>query len=354
MSKPADFPYAGVLERLDPQVDADAAARLALTAFGVAARTEKLTGERDQNFRVQPLDGGAARLLKISNSAEDPAIADLQTQALLHIADHAPHIPTPRVYPALDGAHAAPWRNSAGALCTVRLLSFLDGEPLSALPGSLALARSVGAALAAFNNAVSAFRHSAEDHDLLWDLQRADRVAAIAETLPDAERRELARAGLAVFSERAAARLPSLPVQLIHNDLNPHNILINRRTGTVSGIIDLGDAVRAPRINDVAVAAAYHVGADRDPLAGIEALLEGYVGVLPLRVEEVEVLLALVVGRLAMSVAISSWRAEKDPANRAYIVRNLPAALAGLERLVALDFHAATTRLCAAARNASP
>ena len=64
--------------------------------YGFEPRATRLTGERDENFRLTA-DDGAEYVLKIANPAENPAETDLQTAALLHIEKTDPGLPCPRV-----------------------------------------------------------------------------------------------------------------------------------------------------------------------------------------------------------------------------------------------------------------
>ena len=64
--------------------------------YGFEPRVTRLTGERDENFRLTA-DDGAEYVLKIANPAESPAETDLQTAALLHIEKTDPTLPCPRV-----------------------------------------------------------------------------------------------------------------------------------------------------------------------------------------------------------------------------------------------------------------
>ena len=95
MSRSSHTPEGGVLEAKAPAFTAAEAEDIAQRVFGIAASAHPLDSERDQNFRLCSVDGLDC-VLKIANPAEDPAVLDLQTEALLHIA---------RVDPDL-GAHS--------------------------------------------------------------------------------------------------------------------------------------------------------------------------------------------------------------------------------------------------------
>ncbi len=84
------------LDRNPPTFRDEAVRRIAADLFGLEGEFKSLASERDQNFRIQ-----AARseqyVLKIANVDEDPDVADLQVQGLLHVENVDPGMPVPRV-----------------------------------------------------------------------------------------------------------------------------------------------------------------------------------------------------------------------------------------------------------------
>jgi len=161
--------------------------------------------------------------------------------------------------------------------------------------------------------------------------------------ITERERRELAQGALDRFERDAKPRLAALPAQPIHNDFNIYNVLVDPAdTDRIAGILDFGDMVRAPAIDDLAVAAAYQVGTGDDPLADIAPFVAAYHGVRPLQPPEVEMLFNLIVARLVMVVAISGWRAERHPENAAYLLRNNPLSWARLAACERVGTEAAT------------
>lgn len=331
-------PLAGVLDRPAPPVSPEAAEAIAQRCFGVSGRARALAGERDRNFQLVGAGGGitegAAWMLKVIHPDEDPGVSDLQTEALREVARVDPGVPVPRVVEPLPGAiervEVAP-----GVSCAVRLTTWIEGVPLSESASVGAdIAAQLGSVLGRIDRALEGLRHPAEEHVLLWDTARVltddERYAVLVGPQAD-----LAEA-LAPVRERLLAGLPDLPRQLIHNDLNPHNVIV--RGGRVAGVIDVGDLVRGPRVQDPAVAAAYLID-PAQPLVGPAALLAAYREVVALSAAEVEAFLDLVLARLGLAMAISRRRAERHPGNAAYILRNHERARAGLEALTRLGLH---------------
>ncbi|WP_307140211.1 phosphotransferase [Pseudoroseomonas cervicalis] len=328
-----------VLDTPAPVVSLDEAAALARDAFGLAAEATPLAGERDRNIHLRAADG-REYALRVINPAEPAEVSDFQSRALLHLAEAAPDLPVPRLHAPLSGdAPEALWTPAGGgAPCRVRLLDYLPGRPLHLAAPSPAQRAALGAMLARLDLAFAGYRHAAEGHELMWDIQRALKLRPLVAHLPGPDDRALAESVLERFERHALPLLPGLRPQVIHNDFNPHNILTDPEDDRrITGIIDFGDMVRAPMVQDLATAAAYQVAAEGHPLEGPAQLARAYHALCPLWPEEVEILADLIATRLAVAVTISGWRAAKQPENAPYILRNYPRSLSGLRRLGALS-----------------
>lgn len=143
--------------------------------------------------------------------------------------------------------------------------------------------------------------------------------------------------------------LPGLRAQAIHNDLNLYNVLVDPRDhDVIAGILDFGDMVRAPLVNDLAVAASYQLEPGADPLAPAIRFAAAYHAVSPLQEAELDVLFDLMMARLAMVVAIGGWRAARYPDNADYILRNNALSWARLQACDGIARDAARQRLRAA------
>jgi len=92
-----------VLEAPAPAFSVQQAEAIARQAFGIEATAHPLASERDQNFHLRAKDE-SSWALKIANPAENPALLDMQTQALQHIAQVDPTLGIPRVRATTDGS----------------------------------------------------------------------------------------------------------------------------------------------------------------------------------------------------------------------------------------------------------
>ncbi len=326
-----------VLETAAPVAATDEVKAIALQHFGIRGDPTRLPGERDSNFHIRTEDGNHF-LLRISNPVEDRQVTGFQTKLLLHIEQTDPSLPVPRIIGSVEGTPEIILALPGQPPSVVRLYTFLQGVPLHKTPSSPRQQRNMGGVLARIDLAMREFQHPASNHELMWDMKHAHRLRPLLVHIEDLQRRALVEQFVDRFEQFVLPAIPNLRTQVIHNDLNPYNVLVaDCDHDRVTGVIDFGDAVLAPLVNDPAVAAAYRNVDARHPLETVSQFIAGYHAVLPLDDAEFEILFDLVATRMILTVLITSWRAAIQPENREYILRNVPSAWAGLERLAALD-----------------
>ena len=317
-----------------PSIAPDAAARLLSDHWGIDGSLRSLPSERDRNFAIA-LDGDDRYVLKISNGNEDPAFLDLQHRAMERLA--AAGVPCQLPVPSRDGREVVDL-GSAQAPMLVRLLTWLPGRPLATIPPAERpdeLLADLGRVMGRTAAALVGFDHPAAHRTFQWSAEQdLDVVAVHAPAVTDSER----AAVLAAWQRRLAPladRFADLRHGVIHNDANDHNVLVADDGRSISGLLDLGDAVWSILVNELAVAAAYAALAAADPLAVVATVRAGFEEALPLTDAESAVLLDLVALRLATSVSLSAHQSRLAPDDPYLTVSEAP-AWALLERLAAL------------------
>ncbi len=308
---------------------------LLLERYGLQAATRPLTSERDLTVRVEAA-GGESFVLKIANAAEDPAITELQTRALQHVAAKDPDVPASRVVPTTRGeAEFVVERD--GERHVARLLTFLPGTILCGTPATTTQMRAVGAALGRLARALADFSHPAADHEIVWDIRQSPKLAPLTAHVCDPTLRARVDTIFARFRDEIGPSEAGFRRQVVHNDFNPFNLLVDPDdTDRLTGILDFGDLVSTPAIYDLAVACAYQIAPDGHPLRNVSALVSAYHAVYPLPTAEVDALFDLIAVRQAMTIAITEWRAALYPENAPYILRNHARAKASIERCAAV------------------
>jgi Ser/Thr protein kinase RdoA (MazF antagonist) len=285
--------------------------------YGFAPQAARLTGERDENFRLTA-DDGTEYVLKIANPAENAAETDLQTAALLHIEQTAPALPCPRVLRDQTGATHVSFVDECGSERTARVLTFLPGRLLGTSTRSRQQRAACGRLGARLTLALRDFEHPAARRMIAWDVRHAGHMRRLLEELPRFPYQSAARGLLERFVPRIEAQLPQLRHQMVHNDLNPLNILVDPGDEEcVIGVIDFGDMTHTALIADVAVCAAELIPRDcSDPGEAHEAILDvtsAYHACAPLLQTELALLGALVAARLLMTLVIHEWHVQRNP-----------------------------------------
>jgi 4-aminobutyrate aminotransferase-like enzyme/Ser/Thr protein kinase RdoA (MazF antagonist) len=309
-----------VLEAPPPRFAPEEISAIASELFGVAGRAIDLGSERDQTFLID--DGGRGAVLKISNSGEDPAVLDLELEAILHIARIDPRLPVahPR---ATAGAGATAYRptiEGPDGTHFVRLFERLDGRIATASELEDAALRDYGATHARVNLALRSFFHPAAGRELLWDLKHATKLRTLLGFIRDSRQRSLVEGVLDRYDLRVAPAWAGLRAQVVHGDLTLDNVLLDDG-GRIAGIVDFGDTAHTAQVADLAVGLASLVRGRKsdDVFRSARLAIDGYASNIPLEERELAVLGDLVAARLAASVAISAWRVERYPENADYI-----------------------------------
>jgi 4-aminobutyrate aminotransferase-like enzyme/Ser/Thr protein kinase RdoA (MazF antagonist) len=300
-----------------PQFDAEQVERLAGEVFGLAGSLTPLASERDLNFRLD--DGqGQSYLLKLQNPAEDPAVVDMQTRALLHVARTDPSLPVMRVIPGLDGRTVVEAPGSDGRVSLVRLFTFLEGHnPVAEELGDRAL-YAWGATVARLARALRGFFHPGGGYAIRWDIARASNLRPLLVHVRDDGQRTAVERILDRFAANVAPILPGLRAQVLHNDMSLDNVLVDD-DGRVTGITDFGDMTHTALVCDLAVALSDVLDGREDALDMAGHLIAGYESLTPLEETESALLGDLVAARCAAAMVISAWRLELYPENAAYV-----------------------------------
>jgi hydroxylysine kinase len=180
-----DLDQDGVLEVQSPSFTVEQVKDIANKRYGLTGKLLPLSSERDQNFRIRA-QAGDQYIIKIANSAEDPAIIDLQLKALEHIARVDPGLPVPEVLLSRNGLAIEQVQAENGTNHSVRVLTYLSGAAPQDYPTDPALHRPLGTCLARLVLALRGFFHPKANYELLLDLKHTSKLRQYLDYIPDA------------------------------------------------------------------------------------------------------------------------------------------------------------------------
>ena len=324
-------PALSVIAQPPPDLDPVAVAGAVRAQFGLRGDLAPLVSERDQNFELDSAGGGRC-VVKVTNALEPVLTTEFHTALLRHLQGVAT-VRVPRVLLALDGQ---PLGEIAGGdqLHKLRVVTWVQGEQLAGREPDATLAQRFGAALASLDRALQGFSHAGERPVLLWDLQRAAELRDLTACIDGRSERTAVTSAIDDFEQQVLPALPGLRSQIIHGDANPENVLLSDEG---IGFIDFSDAVRAPLICDVAIAASYLRSVGDEPLRLVAPFIAGYHETLPLEVVEIGLLFDLIRTRLAATVTLLHWRQGARSADDEYRQKSQESESDASHFLAALD-----------------
>ncbi len=312
-----------------PNLQTEQAHQLVRQFYNLEGRALPLPSERDQNFLME-IDDGQRFVFKIANGLEDLSLLEAQNDAMRYAANNISFCQ--QVIPTIDGEDIEKIRTADGDEHFVRLVTYLQGTPLGNVKHhSSELLYDLGQKIGQLTSALKGFKHPALHRDFHWDLANGQKIIAQHEQrIQDKTLRESIQSLNSMFAEYTAPLLPKLPLSIIHNDANEYNLLAGggkeprTRNQSIVGLIDFGDMVHSYTVGELAVAVAYAILGEPDPLECAAQIVKGYHNVCPLGKDELAALFGLISMRLCMSVCIATEQQTFQPENKYLGISQMP------------------------------
>ncbi len=313
--------------------------RIARDTYGLGVSVRSLPGERDRNFHLHTADR-RDYVLKILDFNSSPEATDCQLRVLEHLAEQDSALPVPRVYPTTLGGEIGTVAGREGSYATC-LMGYLPGELLASRSPDAPLLENLGAMLARLDVALRGFFHPGLGQRLAWDVRRLPELAAHAAYLESTSLRRDVQNAAAALKERLPA-LRSLRSQAIHGDCHAHNVLVDPGSSGISGVLDFGDMVHAPRVLEPAVAMSELLAEERVSMEILPALLAGYARRTALEPAELELLYDLILGRHSATILVHAWRARHDAEGARVLEGSIAPTVRSMARLQEVGREALT------------
>jgi len=310
-----------------PQIALQQIPSILRQTYGLNVKDVKaLPGDRDANFRVLDIHGGEY-FFKVVNAGESTVRSDLQVALLVYLASQSLSFGTPQLIASSRGQFQEIVELTPGESIRVRLQKWIQGVPASNANQSCVFSSNLGVGLANLQMALTSFAPAHEEAEVLpWDMQNVLDLREYIELFDDLDVRNDLYSLLRRF-ETLHPWFSELGSQFIHGDFNLNNALIESGSSDqLAAVLDFGDAVRAPKIFDIAIAATYQVLPDYSIQNALD-FVQGYNTVIPLSELELGMIFDLIGARLATWLILGRWRGNHDPDRAAHFLRNESTAL---------------------------
>ncbi len=305
------------------------ASQLATNYFEIDVRQAKtLAGDIDKNYYIRDFDG-KEYILKIANPISDFASLEMQTQMMQHLAEQSLELKLPNVLTNKNGEFITILQDEEGQNRFVRLLTWVKGRMWSNVnPITNELLYSLGETAGELTKSLKGFEHpAAHRRAFRWDNCNLDWAKSHLQYVESDEQKELIQYFIELFEEQAKPHLAELRHGVIQGDLNDNNLIVSSDLAhpKVEGLIDFGDSIYLPVINELAIALAYAIMHKPDPLAAARPVIKGFRQKYPLQEKEIAVLFPLITNRLLISVVNSSFNKVNEPENEYLLISAKPA-----------------------------
>ncbi|WP_083330837.1 aminotransferase class III-fold pyridoxal phosphate-dependent enzyme [Halofilum ochraceum] len=290
-----------------PNLPVERVAAILQAEWGISGELADVGGDRDQNL-VVTTPAGTSWLVKIGQPGEVHGVLDMQLAALRHAAHQDPGLGIPPVIPKCDGEYLHALPADGGGAGWLRVFGYVAGKPIGTRPRPAALLRGVGGTMARLDRALAGFFHPYAGHDLLWDVRQIPALRPCALDIDDARQRDRILQIFDEFTEHVLPRLGGLRSQVIHGDATAENVLVADDRSAIAGIIDFGDVMHGPLVQELAVAMADTTSGLDTPWQGASHVAAGFDERLPLEDEELALLWDLARARLALTVSVLASR----------------------------------------------
>jgi len=211
-----------------------------------------------------------------------------------------------------------------GKKLIIRLLSYLQGDFFAEANHTKELYTSFGKFLAELDSDLIDYQsHVIQSRELEWDLQFVHLNNKYLNHIASSQQRKLVSYFLMQFDLFVRPQLPNLRKSIIHNDPNDWNVLV--KNGKVSAVIDFGDTVYTPLINELAIGISYGIMEKEDPILWACHILSSYHQHLKLLTQEVDLLYYLIAARLCTTVCNSAHQKKLQPDNEYISISEQPA-----------------------------
>ena len=272
----------------------------------------KLNGYENENYLIKTED--TRYIFKTYPAAKNTiSLLNAECDALLYLQNKKA-AKTPLPVPFLSGEYVKAIGLENTQKCC-RMLSFLPGRFLGEIEPNKALMGNLGTFLAGVNQKLIGFDSDAiRARKYEWDLQNLSLNRKYISTIPEPKQRQVVAYFFQKFDLLVAPIIPELRKAYIHSDFNEWNVLVEEDQAL--GLIDFGDMVYSPLVNEVATALSY-LSYDKDSFFDwVTPFLKAYHKVIPLHKKEIGLLYYLIATKLCISVCQSAKARVLQPENK--------------------------------------
>ena len=269
---------------------------------------KKFNSERDLNFLIKS-HNSPSFVLKISNPQESKELLLLQDFILdnLNKRDSIKSIIPKKIHKAIFS-----YTDLLGRLCYVRILHFIEGNMYALVKHNEYLEKSLGTMLGNLSSELKNLNKPAAFRDFEWD---PSNILWLKKDLKlfKGRKKNILLKNINEHNFFVQNNKKKLRYSLTHGDVNNFNLVVKKNE--VVGLLDYGDMIYAPTINDLAIALSYALMNKNDLYSSLKNIVTAYHDRFKISFDEIFSLMTLVKARLSITVVMAEKQKKKFPNN---------------------------------------
>jgi len=270
---------------------------------------KKLKSERDSNFLLK-LKNKALYVIKISNTSESLSLLKLQDFVLKNLIKRNS---IKNFIPKKIHSSIKVYQDQLKRNCYVRILGFIEGKMYALVNHNKKLEHSLGSLLGNLSKELQNLNHPYAFRKFEWDPSNISWIIK-QNNLFKGNKKKIINTNLYEYNFFINKNLNNLRFSLIHGDANNYNLVV--KNDLVSGLLDYGDMLYAPTINDLAVSLSYALMKKEDLYSTLKNIVISYHKIFPISFDEIFSLMSLVKARLTITVVMAKKQSKKFPDNK--------------------------------------
>ena len=267
-----------------------------------------LNSERDKNYLIK-VDKKKLYVLKISNPLESKKFLEMQDFLLTNLSSR---VSIKKFIPKKIHSTLNIYKDEIGRSCYVRILSYIEGQIFAKSKASEKLELSLGCLLGNLSKELQNLGHASSFRKFEWDPSSIDWIKKNT-NLFKGKKKTIIKNNFQEYECFVKKNKNNLRFSLTHGDANNYNLVV--KNNKVVGLIDFGDMIYAPTINDLAITLSYALMDKSDLYSTLKNIIQSYHKIFSITFDEFFSLMSLVKSRLTITVVMAAKQRKKFPNN---------------------------------------
>ena len=268
----------------------------------------KLNSERDINFVIF-IQNKKKYVLKISNPSEELDILKYQDRLIDHLGSSKD---LKKFIPQICHKKIVKYLDKKNRECFVRILSYIEGQMYGDINTNTVIEKSLGELLGKISIQLKSFFDKAAYRKFIWDPSNINWIYKDIKNFTGNKKLILLKC-FSEYKKFVKDNLKRLRYSITHSDPNNFNLVV--KNNKVNGLLDYGDSIYAPTINDLAICLSYSLMNNNNIYSTLKNIIFEYHNLFPINEDEINSLISLCKSRLMITVVMAKKQRIKYPSN---------------------------------------